>query len=154
VHKYIALQLAGKSWVPEDYLLPEDMGYLKSWASWHDTLVEETVATEYRLFCDCYNFEGTLDWLGKLRGDDYLTVLDWKTPVVEHKTWACQCSAYEHLVSHHAKFRKKVKRVGSLMLAPDGSFAMMREYTDKKALHFNAFISALNVHRYFYGGSA
>ncbi|MHC4310857.1 MAG: hypothetical protein ACYSW3_00115 [Planctomycetota bacterium] len=150
VHDWVFKYL-DQGFVPDPSMLTNEQPYIQSWLRWHKAMVQETVAIELHLKCDCWQYTGHLDWLGRLKGDSFLTVLDWKTPVIEQKIWACQCAAYWHLVDKHYESELPVKRLGSLKLSPVGKDAEMIEYTDRKSAHLAAFLSALSVERYFYG---
>ena len=123
-------------------------GYVESLKQWRKIAVEETLFVEKEIICPQYQFMGHIDWIGRLKGDpeNFITVLDWKTPLVESKTWRIQLSAYWYLAK---KLGLNVRRCAALMPRKDGKKAALKEYTEFQACHFNIFLSCLNCTRYF-----
>ena len=97
---------------------------------------------------------GHIDWVGILRGDSVITVLDWKTPVQDHIVFACQTAAYWHLIERHCVLPEgwPVGRCGTLHLDRDGGLAKMEEYTEWSKYYFNGFLLALGYYNFFEGG--
>lgn len=150
IHDYIFMDLA-ELWVPPALITPEIEGYWNSYLIFKNTMIEKTILIEERLTCTCYGYTGILDWCGILRGENGLTLIDWKSPVTEGKTWRAQVAAYWHLVEEHAKepLELPIKRCGSLMLSPRGSTPSFREYTEFQPDYFNDFLLALGAYQRF-----
>jgi len=149
VHQYIAMKLLGL-WVPGG-MEAHYRGYLDSFTSWHDQAVERTLYVELEAVCTCWDFIGHIDWVGIIKGDKGLTILDWKTPITEAKSWLLQLSSYRHLVTEHTETKLPVIRCGALMLSPEGKPAKMKEYTDVSEAAFNVFLGMLNGHKWMKG---
>jgi hypothetical protein len=155
VHKLIpSLIFPDQYPIPEDHIIePDIVGYLKSFRDWMNSMVKSTLYVEKEIVCDCFNYIGHIDWIGILNGEDTLTVLDWKTPLVESKTWPCQIAAYWHLVDSHlcpTECRLPIiGRCGTIMLNREGRPAHMKEYTGFGPVSFNYFLQALNLVQYF-----
>jgi len=141
IHQYIAAKLMNL-YLPER-IEPHLQPYFDSFASWYEQTVERTLYVEIEAFCTCFQFIGHIDWVGIIRGDQGLTILDWKTPVTEAKSWIMQLSAYLHLIEEHTDTDLSVIRCGAIMLDPKGKMAKMKEYTDVSAAAFNAFVGLL-----------
>lgn len=120
---------------------PELSGYVASFKTWWP-VVEELIAAEEEMVEPKLGYVGHPDLVVRIRGDQGLTVVDLKTPVVLGKTWACQLAAYSHMVG--------ASRILSLRLKRDGSRPIINEFTDN-GHHFAAFCAALSAWRYFYG---
>jgi len=156
IHDYIFMDLK-ELWVPPALITPEIEGYWKSYLIFKREMIETTVLIEEKLHCTCYGYTGILDWCGIFRGEEGLTVIDWKSPVTEGKTWRSQVAAYWHLVESHSgisimkheAFGLPITRCGSLMLSPTGGTPSFREYTEFHADYFNDFLLALGAYRAF-----
>lgn len=116
--------------------------YVKSFQRWFDLTVDEVIAVEKRITCNALGFTGRLDFLFKLQSKERVLV-DIKTPAALQKTWACQLSAYEYLLTTE---KISVDSTMSLRLKADGSGALGKRY-DSSAEDFAYFTSALNAHR-------
>ena len=150
IHDYIFMDLS-ELWVPPALITPEIEGYWKSYLIFKNTMIERTVLIEKKMTCTCYGYTGILDWCGILIGESGLTVIDWKSPVTEGKTWRSQVAAYWHLTEEHADppIDLPLKRCGSLMLSPRGSTPSFREYTEFQPDYFNDYLLALGAYRAF-----
>ncbi len=134
---------------PVKTIQPEAKGYYLSFLSWFEETVDKVIYAEKELICNCFGFQGHVDFVGILEYDNLLTVLDWKTPITEQRhTWRAQVCTYWHLVQVHGCLPKElpqVGRCGSIMLRPDGKPARMKEYTKYSARYFNYFVMALGA---------
>lgn len=152
IHDYIFMDL-DELWVPPALITPEIKGYWDSYLIFKDKMIEKTILVEKMLTCTCYGYTGILDWCGILRGEDGISVIDWKSPVTEGKTWRSQIAAYWHLLESHLKppLELPIKRCGALMLSPNGATPSLREYTEFQPDYFNDFLLALGAYRAFSG---
>lgn len=150
IHDYIFTDLKDL-WVPPDLITKEIAGYWKSYKIFKREMIQETILLEEQLVCTCFSFTGILDWAGILVGEDGITVIDWKSPVTEGKTWRSQVSAYWHLAENHRDppLKLPIKRCGALMLSPTGKTPKFKEYTAFQPDYFNDFLSALDAYRRF-----
>ena len=150
IHDYIFMDLKD-FWVPPALITPEIEGYWASYWIFKRNMIEQTILLEKELVCDCFGYVGHLDWCGILRGETGLTLLDWKSPITEGKTWRSQVAAYWHLVEKHSDppLELPIKRCGALMLSPTGASPSFREYTEFHADYFNDFLLALGAYRAF-----
>lgn len=146
VHQYIAMQLLGL-WIPGG-IEPHYQGYMDSFTAWHDQTVERTLYVEIEVICTCFGFIGHIDWVGIIRGDKGLSILDWKSPIAEAKSFVLQLSTYKHLAEEHIKTDLPVNRCGAVMLNAEGKPARMIEYTDVSAAAFNVFVGMLGGHKW------
>lgn len=152
LHDYIFMDLR-EMWIPPALITPEIAGYWESYLIFKREMIETTVLLEEKLHCWHYGYTGIADWIGILRGETGLTVIDWKSPVTEGKTWRSQVAAYWHLVEGHMNppLELPIERCGALMLSPRGSTPSFREYTEFHADYFNDFLLALGAYRAFSG---
>ena len=116
--------------------------YVKSFQKWFDITVDGVLAVEKEITCKALGFKGRLDFLFVFKTGEHVLV-DIKTPVALLKTWACQLSAYEYLLSTEGF---SVDAVMSLRLKADGGAALGKRYLNV-AQDFAVFTSALNAHR-------
>ena len=144
VHNAIAADLQGLWVLP---LTDEEQGYFDSWRRWADLMIDKPVLIEKEIVCDCYGYMGHPDFVGYLKEDSRLAVIDWKTPIAEMKSWKGQAASYSHLAEHATG--EKVERIGSVRLAATGAIARMTDYSDRMAEYFAAFLGALTAHKYF-----
>ncbi|MCX5906380.1 MAG: hypothetical protein NTY64_04110 [Deltaproteobacteria bacterium] len=103
-------------------------------------IVEKTLTDQIQ------GYRGTPDAIVRMKGDDGLTLLDWKTPQVESKNWRIQIAAYRALAE---KAGYPIMRVATLQPHPKGKRAKFTEYSLSSLQDFTIFLSALNCHRYF-----
>lgn len=122
--------------------------YLISFKNWFDEYAEEVLMTEVRINSEKYLLTGKPDFIIKIKGDDFYSVLDVKTPANFQKTWRAQTAAYQILIEEELGI--KIKRRISLRLDQEGGSPhfdemIFHEY-DKKI-----FLDMLSVHRFFNG---
>lgn len=141
VHRYAASYATGL-WSPIDVDIE---GFCRSFASWFDAHVIEVVAVEQRLYSRKHGYCGQPDFIGKLKGDKQLRVIDWKTPLAIKEIWYAQCSAYKNLAHENGM---AIKSAGVLRLKKDGSQPIYTESHDNDR-DFQAFLNALWAHKYF-----
>jgi len=147
IHSYIAAYLLGL-WLPKMDL--ECQGYFDSFRYFADARIDQVIAVEREVTCNCYGYIGHLDFVGSLKGEIGVAVLDWKSPIIEGKTWCAQLSAYRHAYECE-EGKEIVTRVGSIMLDPNGKPAKMIDYKESIA-DFAAFVAALTAVKYFIKG--
>ena len=146
VHSICAC-ISKKLWV---FNIPEFCtGYVNSFRGWLDSMVEEVVLAEERLYDRSLGFHGMPDLICRIKGDLGLTLVDLKTGKVVQSSWEVQIAAYRHLA---IKAGYPVHRILSLRLSADGKPPIINESTKGMDQLFNVFVSALNCYRHFYGG--
>jgi hypothetical protein len=142
VHSYCAAFAKGM-WTPP---LPDHLaGYGESFKNWFSDYVTKVILVEPELFDNDLGFSGHPDLIAILRGDEFPSIIDFKTPVTTGKTWSAQIGAYLHLAK---KRGIDARRGGALKLKADGSAASFIPCDDALQT-FAIFLSALNAHRYF-----
>jgi lipocalin len=142
VHSTAAAHLLGL-WYE---VTPEFEGYHQSLTTWTTEYVVEVVMVEQALVDLKRGFQGHPDALLRIRGDDGLTLVDWKTPKPLSLSWRLQLAGYRLLAIANGY---KVARVASLRLDAGGGPAKFQGYTKTLAHDQNVFLSALNVFRFF-----
>ena len=144
-HRICAALVQGL-WVPS---IPDDCrGYIESFRLW-TPYIEETVLVEKELVDDKLGYQGRPDWIGRIRGDKTLTVLDWKTSLAKGRLWQAQLAAYGHLAE--VGLDRPIGRLASLRLKSDGKKPILDDYR-RDPHDMAAFASALNAYRYFKEG--
>lgn len=123
-------------------------GYFKSFGNWFDQNVKNTVLSEMRFTDMVLGFTGRPDFVFELNTGE-IVLVDIKTPLAESPTWKCQLAAYDHLLERIGGL--KVDDILSLRLHPEGGAAKGKRYKGSRAVAFNAFLSALNAHRFING---
>lgn len=129
--------------IPESY-----QGFFDSWRRWFDAAVTRVVAVEPQLECKKYGFRGHPDAIVEIRGDNGLTLPDWKNGQTELKSWRLQTAAYHHLADEEYG----VKRTIIVQPRPDGKRAMVREYSGTLFYDFGVFLNCLSAFNFFNGG--
>ncbi|MDY0188922.1 MAG: hypothetical protein RBR16_13480 [Syntrophus sp. (in: bacteria)] len=127
--------------VHEDY-----RGYYESFVRWFDYAVVEVVAVERELIEKQLRYKGHPDLIARLRGDHCLTVIDYKTPITHKLAWCLQCAGYRRLGLGNDY---DIGRNLSLRLRPDGSRALITEYSSNYAHDLAVFLNAKAVWEYF-----
>jgi hypothetical protein len=129
--------------------LPDEwVGYFNSFIKWYESNVAECLLVEERFTDNDLGFTGRQDFIFRMKTDE-VVLTDIKTPLAEQPTWKCQLAAYDHLATKIGGF--KLDDILSLRLHPDGGPAKGIRYKGSRAAAFNAFLSALNAHRYING---
>jgi hypothetical protein len=142
-HEFAAAY-AAKLWIPE---VPETIfGFCVSFTKWFDKFVVETLAVEQRLHHPTLYYEGTPDWIGVVKGDTGLTLIDWKTPLFASKSWRLQLAAYKMLAEKNGF---AIARVASLQPRRDGKPAKFIDYPRSLTRDMAFFMRVLDVWRYF-----
>lgn len=133
------------------YMLPprsEIAGYCNSFVNWCAFSVDDVLLIEKRLTNTQLGFTGRPDFVFQLTSGE-TALVDIKTPAAEGKTWECQLAAYDALLESEAQI--KVDALISLRLRIDGKPAIGRRYEGSRLAAYNAFLSALNAHRFING---
>jgi hypothetical protein len=129
--------------------LPDEWkGYFNSFVAWYKLNVDQVILVEKRFTNQALGFTGRPDFVFKLQTGETVLV-DIKTPIVEQPSWKCQLAAYGNLVTEIGGI--KLDDLMSLRLSPQGGTAKGVRYNGSWAASFNAFLSALNAHRYING---
>jgi len=142
-HRLAALY-AKKLWINE--ISDSCVGFFKSFREWFEAMVEEVVLVEEILVHPVLNYKGTPDIIIRIKGDQLLTLSDYKTPRVFSKSWRLQLAAYCELARVNGY---PVQRVASLQPHPGGGRAKFREYTESLTHDLAVFLSGLNWWRFF-----
>jgi hypothetical protein len=121
--------------------------YFHSFRRWFDEMVCHTYVTEQRLNSEDMRLSGAVDMVCQLKGDDYLTLVDIKTPQSDSKTWQLQTAAYKLLLKEAGI---KVHRRVCIMLPKTTSEVKVIEYTDH-AKDEQRFLQCLELYRFFNG---
>lgn len=144
VHAIIASILKGL-WIAN---IPENcQPYIDSFNLWLP-VVDEVVMVEETLIDKGHGYKGTPDAILRIKGDEGFTLCDWKSPVVESKSWRLQISAYRALAMQNGYL---IHRTGALQLSPKGKVAKFREYSGTITHDYSLFLNALAVYKYFNG---
>ena len=146
-HALAAAHLMG-TWIPE---VPLNLaGYFRSFTRWADAHVVEVIWVENTLVHPVYRYKGTPDALLRIRGDEGLTLPDWKTPVAFDKSWIVQTAGYKELVEVNGW---PVARIASLQPHREGKIARFREFSSSLNLGLSVFLSLVNSWNFFYGSN-
>lgn len=138
VHRYCAEIINGTvSWSDEEPI----KGYCKSFDSWFLELEKHSYAIPKRLFCDTLMLTGECDFI--YTKDAITTLVDFKTPLNEGKTWRLQGSAYSYLLK---KSGLDVQRIEFVKLDKLGKKPTVYTYEED----FPMFLKCLDVYREFF----
>jgi len=140
VHRAIAARLLGLYCPP----LPEECrGYLVSFEKF-EPMIKRIIAVEKTFIDEKLGISGTIDLLAEIAGTTGISAIDWKTPTLAYTVWAAQMAIYRLL--------SKADTCGTLQLQADGGTPkIIWHHGDAYALQ--AFLYALQAHKYFIGGN-
>lgn len=149
VHRACA-GIAKGLWIPRLALYQE---YIDSFRNWFEEMVEEVVLVEgggQPLVSHEFGFKGTPDFIGKLKGDIGLTIVDWKTTqsasVLMQKLWRLRISGGYRILAE-ANGYKPIGRAFALILDADGGPA--HATAEGTLIDTAYFLNALNLNRFF-----
>ena len=145
VHELCALY-AQKLWIPD---IPVNLaGYFQSFKLWYDQFVEEVILVEGELRDEELQYCGHPDFIGRLKGDAGLILIDWKTAAALSKIWRLQVAGgYRGLAEKNGY---PITRVASLRPQKDGKPAKFQEYYRTMAYDLSIFLAELSVWRFFH----
>lgn len=147
VHEYLYCYALGL-WSPR----PDGAGgYCESGERWLDQNLKTIISAEREYQDSILGFCGHPDLLMEDQRGGILLV-DYKTPVIEARSWGLKLSAYHYLVCKHHKLKKNKVAPGALMLSPTGGSARFKPYYEQIDYYFGLFLSALNLMRFFKEG--
>jgi hypothetical protein len=141
-----AAAYAQNLWTPE--VSDSLKGYVVSFSKWFDRHVVKTVLVEQRMSHPTLYYDGEPDWVGIIKGDEGLTLIDWKTPLFASKSWRLQLAGYRMLLE---KAGYEITRVASLQPRKDGKAAKFLDYPNSLTGDMGIFMATLNVWRFFNG---
>lgn len=124
----------------------EWQGYAKSAIKWIDDVVEEVVLCEKRFIDEKLKYCGKPDLIAVLKGNNFNTLIDFKTGQQELKPFKIQNAAYRNLSKVNGV---TVKNGMTVRLKPDGSGALITEYPANYQKEMNIFQGLLNSYYYF-----
>lgn len=125
----------------------ECAGYILSFKNWFYANVKEVVAVEREYIHPTRRYIGHPD-IVFVHIEDFIAVVDYKTPVGLLRPWACQCVGYLELIRANGI---DVKKAGSLRLDPMGGPAKMQWYDQAEGPALAAFLGALTAWHYLKG---
>lgn len=120
--------------------------YFESFRKWFDLYVDEVVECEMRINDPDLKISGKFDLLCKMKFDDGLVIVDYKTPLNFDKTWELQMAAYDYLIRQNTKYTPN--RCLCLKLDDDGNMPIAREYKHLYELT-GLFLKQVDVYRFF-----
>lgn len=108
--------------------------------------VEEISLCEVRLISTAHAYTGQVDLVCRIKGDECLTLVDWKTSSVTSKSWPLQIAGYRALV-HQSGSGLSIGRGMCVQLKKDGTYKI-NEYPNSQR-DFSLFLNCLTAWRYF-----
>jgi hypothetical protein len=120
--------------------------YVEVFKQWFDSRVEKVICAEKRLNSPTYKISGKFDLLCILKGDNGLSLVDYKTPATESLTWELQTAAYEILTEECLGL--KVQRRICLQLPKTGNNVRVIEHT-KREENRRIFLNAVELFWFF-----
>ncbi len=147
VHAAVAAHIQGL-FVPS--LEKAHRPYFESFKKWGDLVIDDVILVEERLVDKQMGFCGQPDAILRLKGDEALTLADWKTSQTVYPYWRLQNACYRHLAGHDRDVH--CRRGLAIRLKKNGSGCLVTEYPVNYSADLNTFVSALNIHYFFKGG--
>lgn len=114
-------------------------GYIESFKKWKNG--KKFITKPDRFYCDEYHITGECDALYK--NENGFTLVDFKTPAREGRTWPLQGSAYSYLAK---KSGYNVTQIEFVKLAKDGSEPKVYIYQE----NFPLFLKCLELYKVFF----
>lgn len=139
VHLIFKLYILGLG-VNKDGLHPDLLPALEEIERFKTEHIEETILCEEPLYSEMFDYCGTPDWFGRLRGIKRRTLLDVKTG--DFDLVAMQLAAYEHLVRKETGYKGMIDHY--VLSIPKSGGSDLIKIEDRGA--FNAF---KNRHSYY-----
>jgi hypothetical protein len=146
VHRACACRLTGV-WSPP--VPAECAGYVLSFEQW-SPIVADVMLCEGELADEEAGYQGHPDLICRLKGDEFLSVIDFKTPLARAKAWRPQLAAYQALAK---KSGLDVRRLMSVRLKKNAGRPIVNESTATAAYDMAVFLNALACWKYFNGGN-
>lgn len=148
VHQYLNAYL-------NDLFLPKPEGaegYCDSGSRWIDLNVKRVISAEREYRDEVLGYYGHPDAVLELTTGK-IWIPDWKSPLIESKSWALQIAGgYHHLICAAHRYKPENVIPGALMLDPKGGTAHMKRYDREQDYYFAIFIGLLNAAKYFQEG--
>jgi len=143
VHKICSCIAQGQPYFGQ--VPPDHAGYILSFQQWLKMAVQEVVAVEIRLYDHDLGYCGQPDLIVRMKGDEFESVPDLKTPALVQRTWRGQMASYKNLA---VKNGYDARRAFSVRLKKDGGLPKIDEY-NHDSQDLAAFINALSAFKYF-----
>lgn len=109
-------------------------------------MVEKVILVETRLISKKYGYCGKPDLIAALKGNDFNTLIDFKTGQAVQKWWSLQSASYRNLAQEDKGII--TKNSISVRLKPDGSGGLANESLPYQQC-LNVFLSELNSFKFF-----
>lgn len=135
---HVACQLDDEGALDEETVHPVVLPYLEAWRAYRRDTGWATDAAEVSLLNTAYWYAGTIDRIGRERGN-VSTVLDIKTSATPSPRWRLQVAAYTGLRADLVLFQRIV-----VQLLPTGRYRRI-PYTDRA--DWQDWLAILRVHR-------
>ena len=120
--------------------------YFEAFKSWFDEFVVKVLHAETRMNSPSYRISGACDLIAILKGDDFPSLIDIKTPSIPFPTWQLQTAAYQILAKEVLDVN--VQRRICLILPKYKDQITIKEY-ENHAKDQALFIKALELFRFF-----
>ena len=131
--------------VSDENYFEEAIFSFSKYRTWVFDNVKEIVQSEMEVFHDDYKYCGHLDVKVQMKGDEFLSVVDIKTPATPSRTWFLQIEAYRRAVNF-MKGKEIAKRGFALITTPDG--CKVKESKDPQDILFANFLYAQSLKKY------
>ncbi len=129
VHEAIADDIKGDFPI----ILPELLGYFKSYEKWRTQISPVFLEAERRYYDHEKRITGQIDALIKLQGEEGAVLIDFKTSVAESPTWIMQAHLYSHLLALSGK--PVSNRYLFIKLSKDGALPIVFHYRFNHNIH-------------------
>ena len=140
VHYLCELHLKGH-FIVETSIDNDILPYYLSFKAWAELMIKSVVLVEERLIDKEGLFCGQLDFIAKLNGDKFNTLVDIKTSTAKNeKDWGLQLASYKYLAEENGI---EMGRVGALRVRRNGKLAIFDEVRNHKN-NLNVFKEKLN----------
>ncbi len=123
--------------------------YFEVYKRWFDEMVVEVLHVEVPLYSDQYRFcTHGVDLIAVLKGDDFPSIIDLKTPENPSLSWELQTAAYDILVEEKLGIRAR-RRICLMLPKRDDKVKVVEHGNHEKGR--GLFLKALELYRFFNG---
>ncbi len=124
-----------------------DAGAVAAFERWYETYVSELIFAEHPVVNERYGYAGTLDYLVRLKGDKYPTLVDLKTSASLWPEMRYQTAAYREAAAPVLRALSGSKRCrrGVLHIPEDAEIAHFHEHA-RHTEDFQGFLSCLYLY--------
>jgi hypothetical protein len=138
---HLATELDDEGTLDERSVHPRVRPFLDAYRRWRTEMKVTVLSSEQRVWHPTLRYAGTFDCKVQIAGQKW--VVDKKTALTEHPSWALQTSAYREPLPDKAELQ-----CASLLLHPDGTYGWRPYDAPKHRGDFGIFCTYISQHHW------